>query len=100
MALNPERDFIRHVVFFSAKNKQDVDRIVTGLGMLKDVPGARHFEVRKNLRQDRFSDDVDIVLYAEFDNEDALQAYHAHPIYQECISVVRPLRDLRIAADF
>ena len=100
MAHTPERGFIRHVVFFSAKDKQDVDRIMAGLGMLQNVPGARHFEVRKNLRADRFSDDVDIVLYSEFDDEDALKAYHAHPIYQECIAVVRPLRDLRIAADF
>ena len=96
----PDRTFIRHVVFFSAKDKQDVDRILSGLNMLREVPGALNFEVSKNLRTDRFSDEVDIVLYAEFANEQALADYHAHPIYQDCIAVVRPLRDLRIAADF
>ena len=96
----PDRTFIRHVVFFSAKDKQDVDRILSGLNMLRDVPGAQNFEVSKNLRTDRFSDEVDIVLYAEFADEQALAAYHAHPTYQDCIAIVRPLRDLRIAADF
>ena len=36
---------------------------------------------------------------AEFDFAEAMAAYKADPIYQQSIDIVRPLRDLRIAAD-
>lgn len=91
---------IRHVVFFSSKNVNDIDRIVEGLSMLSAIPSVKHFEVSRNRNEDRFSNDVDVIVYAEFENETALEAYRAHQIYQDCIEIVRPLRDTRIAADF
>ncbi len=94
------RPAIRHVVFFSAKNKDDVSRIMDGLSLLAEIPHAEVFEVRKNTRDDQLSGEVDVVVYAEFASVEALAAYKAHPIYQQSIDVVRPLRDLRIAADF
>lgn len=94
------RPNIRHVVFFSAKNKDDVARIVEGLSLLAKIPHADVFEVRNNTRDDALSGEVDVVVYAEFANQDALSAYKSHPLYQQSIDIVRPLRDLRIAADF
>lgn len=94
------RQIIRHVVFFSSKDVNDIDRIVDGLSMLSAIPSLRHFEVSRNRNEDRFSNDVDVIVYAEFENEAALKAYRAHQIYQDCIEIVRPLRDTRIAADF
>lgn len=91
---------IRHIVFFTAKNHDDLEAIHDGLMMLKDIPYARHFEVGRNLRADTITEaDVDLVVYVEFDTEDALEAYKAHPIYQQAIARVRPLRETRIAAD-
>lgn len=95
-----QRSFIRHVVLFSAKDQADVARIRDGLSMLKDIPHASVFEVVQNNRVDALSGEIDVVVYAEFVDDAALQAYKAHPIYQQAIEVVRPLRDLRIAADF
>lgn len=95
-----ERSIIRHVVFFSSKSPADIDRIVDGLSMLSAIPHVRHFEVTRNRNEDRFGNEVDVIVYAEFDDDAALAAYRAHPIYQDCIEIVRPLRDLRIAADF
>jgi len=43
---------------------------------------------------------VDVIVYAEFESAEALAAYKAHPLYEASIKAVRPLRDLRIAADF
>ncbi len=97
---NSVPQIIRHVVFFSSREADDVDRIIDGLSMLSEIPCLRHFEVSRNRRDDRFSNDVDVVVYAEFDDEEALEAYRAHHIYQECIEIVRPFRELRIAADF
>jgi len=92
---------IRHIVFFSAANPEDVDHIRRGLMMLADIPHASHFEVGRNLQSDAISQErVDLVVYGEFADEAALAAYKAHPIYAKCIALVRPLRELRIAADF
>ncbi|GIT93211.1 stress responsive protein [Jannaschia pagri] len=91
---------IRHVVLFSSKHPDTIDQIIEGLWMLKDIPSVGHFEVRRNRNEDRYSNDVDVVVYAEFDSPEALAAYRAHPIYDECVEIVRPLRSLRLAADF
>jgi hypothetical protein len=91
---------IRHIVFFSAKRKSNVDAIVRGLGILAQIPHVRRFEVAKNRKTDPLSVEVDIVVYGEFDDEAALQAYKAHPIYEEATRCVRPLRDLRLAAHY
>ncbi|WP_028954793.1 Dabb family protein [Sulfitobacter sp. 20_GPM-1509m] len=95
-----ERPAIRHVVFFSAKDPADVARIIEGLSLLADIPHSDVFEVRRNIRDDALSGEADVVVYAEFASFEALTAYKAHPLYQESINRVRPLRDLRIAADF
>lgn len=95
-----ERAFIRHVVFFSATDKADIPRIMAGLSRLGEIPHASTFEVVQNSRVDKLSGEIDVVVYAEFPDDAALQAYKAHPIYQESIDIVRPLRELRIAADF
>ncbi len=79
---------------------EDVARIVDGLSMLKNIPHASILEVVQNNQVDALSDEIDVVVYAEFVNDAALQAYKSHQIYQDAIAVVRPLRDLRIAADF
>lgn len=68
--------------------------------MLKDIPTVSYFEVSRNRNEDRYANEVDVIVYAEFEDAAALEAYRAHPIYQKCVEVVRPLRDLRVAADF
>ncbi|MDF3413194.1 Dabb family protein [Sulfitobacter sp. M57] len=95
-----DRTFIRHVVFFSAADQNDVERIMDGLSLLGNIPHSSMFEVVRNSRVDKLSGEVDVIVYAEFVDEAALQAYKDHPIYQQAIDVVRPLRELRIAADF
>lgn len=92
---------IRHIVFFSARQAGDIDTIRDGLMLLKDIPGARNFNVGRNLLTDPIPGTrVDLVVYAEFDDEAALANWKAHPLYQRSIQVVRPLRDERISADF
>jgi len=90
---------IRHIVFFSAKNKADIQRITDGLRQLETIAEPLVFEVSQNNRTDDLGNQVDVVVYAEFTDQAALDAYKNHPIYQKTIDIVRPLRDLRIAAD-
>ena len=94
------RPSLRHVVFFSAKDNADLPRIVAGLELLADIPHSRVFEVRQNTQKDALSSEVDVVVYAEFDSAEDLAAYKDHPLYQASIKAVRPLREMRIAADF
>ena len=92
---------IRHIVFFSAADPKDIEAIQDGLMMLKDIPEAQHFEVGRNIKSDAISGPkIDVVVYAEFADEAALAAYKANPIYDACIARVRPMREMRIAADF
>lgn len=90
---------IRHIVFFSARHKEDVEAVRTGLLTLGNIPHSRRFEVTLNTKVDPLSDEIDVVVYAEFDDDAALAAYKAHPLYAETTSQVKPLRELRYSAD-
>ncbi|MDA9445721.1 Dabb family protein [Bradyrhizobium sp. CCBAU 21360] len=90
---------IRHIVLFTAKNRADIDHIVQGLSLLATIPHARRLEVSRNRKTDELGNEIDVVVYGEFDSEIELAAYKAHHLYQESIRRVRPLRELRFAAD-
>ncbi len=90
---------LRHIVFFNAKSPDDLDTIEEGLNRLAGIPDVDHFEVSRNIKRDQWTSDIDLVVYAEFEDEAALARYKAHPIYEEAIAIVRPLRDVRVAAD-
>ncbi|TGS09209.1 Dabb family protein [Mesorhizobium sp. M2E.F.Ca.ET.209.01.1.1] len=90
---------IRHIVFFSVRRKEDVEAVRSGLLALGKIPHSKHFEVTLNTKVDLFSNAIDVVVYAEFQDEAALAAYKAHPIYADTTSKVKPLRELRYSAD-
>jgi hypothetical protein len=94
-----EAGLIRHIVFFSAKPGESVDVIRSELMALGTIPHSRHFEVTKNTKVDTWSDEIDIVVYAEFEDQAALSAYKAHPTYDATTRKVRPMRELRYSAD-
>ncbi len=90
---------IRHIVFFSAKRPDDVEAIRAGLLQLGTIPHSTLFEVSLNTKVDPLSDEIDVVVYAEFPDEVALAAYKAHPTYAQTTARVRPMRELRFSAD-
>ncbi|MCK1712643.1 Dabb family protein [Bradyrhizobium sp. 143] len=91
---------IRHIVLFTAKDKAKINQIIEGLSVLAGIPHARRLEVSRNQKADLLGNDIDVIVYGEFDDEAALAAYKAHDLYQESIRRVRPLRELRFAADY
>lgn len=91
---------IRHIVLFSAKSPEHLPAVIEGLSLLARIPHARRLEVAPNAKSDRFANEVDVVVYGEFDDLAALEAYRAHPLYQEAVRRVRPLREIRVAADY
>lgn len=79
----------------------DKDIIYDGLSLLCDIPHCKCLEVQKDLNADVLSkDQVDFIVYGEFESLSQLEAYKAHPLYQKSIDIVRPLRNVRIAGDF
>lgn len=91
---------IRHIVLFTAKDKSDIDEMMDGLSLLTKIPHARRLEIARNRKTDLLRNDIDVVVYGEFANDTELEAYRAHDLYQESIRRVRPLRELRFAADY
>ncbi|MGK7652198.1 Dabb family protein [Roseovarius sp. B08] len=91
---------IRHIVFFTARDPKHLPEIRAGLETLGTIPHSTHFEVGENLHTDTLTGtEVDFVVYVEFETEADLAAYKAHPTYEEAIRRVRPLREMRVAAD-
>jgi hypothetical protein len=90
---------IRHIVFFSVKDSHDLDTIEAALKRLGDIPESSHFEVKRNRKSDPLSQEIDLVVYGEFPDAAALERYKKHALYHDAIRIVRPLRDIRIAAD-
>jgi quinol monooxygenase YgiN len=90
---------IRHIVFFTAEGPERVAEVKSGLAPLGTIPGSRLFEITENLRVDVYENKIDVVVYAEFDDEAALAAYKAHPTYSATTAAVKPMRQLRFAAD-
>lgn len=91
---------IRHIVFFTVKQAEDLKVVQRLLSRLGEIPHALAFEVATNARIDPIGDAADIVVYGEFADEVALAAWKGHPTYDETTQAVRPLRELRWSADF
>lgn len=69
---------IRHIVFFSAKDTAYIDQLVDGLSILATIPHARRLEVARNRKTDQLGNELDVVVYGEFDNETSLAAEYDH----------------------
>jgi len=91
---------LRHIVLFSCKDLADRDRIRKGLSLLTQIPHAQTLEIAFNEKIDQLGNDIEVVVYGEFADAEALRAYKAHPLYQQSIDIVRPLREIRMAADY
>jgi Stress responsive A/B Barrel Domain len=91
---------IRHIVFFSTERDSNIGQIQEGLTLLTRIPHALRLEVALNRKSDPLSKEIDIVVYGEFESDAALAAYKVHELYREAVRRVRPLRELRLAADY
>lgn len=91
---------IRHIVFFTARHEGNSDRIREGLALLTRIPDALRLEIALNRKSDPMSKEVDVGVYGEFAADAALASYKSHELYAEAIGLVRPLRELRLAADY
>lgn len=89
---------IKHIVMWNlrgetARHKAEAVSLVKQVfeGLKGKVPGLRHIEI--GIDSSRVDYACDVVLYSEFDSQDALAAYATHP---EHLRAKEALGDLRI----
>ena len=94
---------LKHVVTWQlrdpAQRTAHVARVKEALEALRGrIPGLRAIEVGDDIGYDR--DCADVVLYAEFADAAALDAYQKHPEHLQAKAIVGPLVTARRAADW
>jgi len=90
---------IKHIVMWNVRGAspqeraQGIERLKSCFETLRGViPGLLHLEI--GVDSSRVDYACDVVLYSEFESQEALQAYAEHP---EHLRVKRELGDLRVA---
>lgn len=95
---------VKHIVMWKLKpNAAGADKKANALRMKKMleglesvVPGAHHMEVGINYNPAGF----DVVLYSEFIDHDALEAYQVHPQHMRVKEFVHEVMAERVVADY
>lgn len=64
------------------------------------IPGMHLLEVGINIDNTGSSDEVDVVLYSEFENIEALEAYYTHPEHVKLKEFVQAIRSERRVIDY
>jgi hypothetical protein len=96
---------IRHIVSWKlisedAEGKESgFDTIRTALEALPElIPEIRALQVGRNIAY--LDSNWDVVLVADYDSLDALEAYQVHPDHQAAAAIIRPLVAQRSNVDF
>jgi quinol monooxygenase YgiN len=97
---------IKHIVMWKLKDHAEgADRATNAVEMKRRldacanlVPGVLKFEVM--LAQPGLEATYDVVLYSEFENKEALDAYASHPTHKALSTFVGPIREARQCMDY
>ncbi len=97
---------IKHIVMWKLKDHAEgADRAANAAEMKRRldacagiVPGILKFEVV--LAQPGLEATYDVVLYSEFADRDALQAYVNHPTHQAVVPFIGAVREARQCMDY
>ena len=90
---------VKHIVLYTLKEGVDKDEAVKLIASVLEplvgkIPGLTHMEIR------RCFNGMDYALYSEFEKEEDVKAYRAHPLHQEAKTHFFHLLDTRVAADY
>jgi quinol monooxygenase YgiN len=94
---------IKHVVVWKIKDQKQksahANAVKRALEALRGhIPGMIAIEVGIDIGYDTQADDV--VLYAEFEDRDALDGYQNHPLHLDAKAIVKVLTTDRRAVDW
>ncbi|WP_426197084.1 Dabb family protein [Massilia sp. DWR3-1-1] len=97
---------LKHIVMWKLKeHAEGADRAANAVEMKRRleqcaaiVPGIVHFEV--SLAQPGLEASYDVVLYSEFTDKAALDAYAAHPTHEAVKPFIGAVREARQCMDY
>ena len=97
---------IKHIVMWKLKeNAEGNERLANAREMKRRldecahiVPGILAFEV--TLAQPGLEATYDVVLYSEFENRQALEAYATHPTHKALVPFIGAVREARQCMDY
>jgi heme-degrading monooxygenase HmoA len=97
---------LKHIVMWKLKEHAEGADLATNAREMKRrldecaqiVPGILKFEV--TLAQPGLEATYDVVLYSEFENKAALEAYAKHPTHQALIPFIGAIREGRQCMDY
>lgn len=92
---------IKHIVLWRLHEprQENALRIKAALeGLNGRIPGLLRLEVGVDISRE--SESADVVLYSEFENRQALEAYQTHPAHAEVAPIVKAVRSERRVADY
>jgi len=90
---------VKHIVMWKLRDKADAAAIKTQLEALDGrIPGLLHIEVGIDFLASEQS--ADLVLVAELESRDALEAYQQHPAHQAVVPLVKAAAVARTVVDY
>jgi len=90
---------IRHIVLWRLKSPDDFEKVRETLERQAGrIPGLLAVEVGRSFNTGRRA--VDFALICDFENREALEAYHRHPAHMETRAAVDPLVAEHWIADY
>ncbi|WP_208247000.1 Dabb family protein (plasmid) [Rhizobium sp. T1470] len=96
---------IKHIVMWNVRGEDTEQKLAAATdvkarfeGLLGQIPGLRSLEI--GIDVSRVSYACDVVLYSEFDDEEALAAYAEHPAHLEVRRQLDGVRTARFQVDY
>lgn len=90
---------IKHIVMWRLRDKSDAAKLKQKLeALVGQIPGLLHLEVGIDFLGSDAS--ADLVLYAELESREALQAYQMHPAHQAVVPLVQAATLSRQVVDY
>ena len=82
---------IKHIVMFNFKNENKKENMLKAKKMLEallgSVPTLKSIEIGMNFAQEERA--MDLSLYSEFEDEEALKLYTNHPEHLEVVKFIK-----------
>jgi quinol monooxygenase YgiN len=99
------RSTVFHVVMWHLKPEaggmaraENASRLKAALESLRDVPGLESLQVGIDHR--RRANSADVVMIGRFADQEALEAYHDHPLHVAILPLVDEVRERSTVVDF
>jgi len=93
---------VKHIVMFNFKDENKKENLLKAKEMLEalleSVPTLKSMEVGINFAQEERA--MDLSLYSEFEDEEALKSYATHPAHLEVVAFIKSVASASKVVDY